>query len=141
MKTHVHLLLWPSVDDVIPAFMQWLESSHARVWHARRGTKGTGAVFQSRYGLVMVENEFQYYATLIYVERNALEANYVELADAWPWGSAWQGDDEHRPFDSDAPPFPRFPNWLDCLNAMRPRSELALAPFAPRKGRKGQTRT
>jgi REP-associated tyrosine transposase len=140
MRTHVHLMLWPSADHAIPGFMQWLESGHARIWHSRRGTKGTGAVFQSRYGLVMVENDFQYYATLLYVERNALEAGYVELADAWPWSSAWQGDDEHPPFGSDPPPLPRYPNWLECLNARRPRSKLALAPFEPGRCRKGQTR-
>ena len=140
MKTHVHLVLWPKVDNTIPGFMQWLESAHARVWHSRRGTKGTGAVFQSRYGLVVVENDFQYFATLLYVERNALEANYVDLADAWPWCSAWEGNEERPPFESDAPPKPRFPNWLECLNAKRPRAELALAPFASRRRRKGQTR-
>ena len=140
MKTHVHLVLWPKIDDTIPYFMQWLEGEHARIWHTRRGTKGTGAVFQSRYGLQMVRNDFQYYATLLYVERNALEANYVHLADAWPWCSAWQGDEERPPFESDPAPLPRLPNWLECLNEKRRRAELALAPFASSRSRKGQTR-
>lgn len=139
MRTHIHLVLWPSMDDVIPDFMQWLTSAHARVWHSRRGTTGTGAVFQSRYGLVMIKNDFQYFDTLLYVERNALDANYVHLADAWPWCSAWQGDHEHPPFDSDPGPLPRFPNWLECLNAPKQRTETALAPFASPRRRQGQT--
>jgi putative transposase len=116
MKTHVHLMLWPLQDDAIPSFMQWLTSAHARIWHSRRGSQGTGAVFQSRYGLVRIRDDRQYIAALRYIERNALVANYVELADAWPWCSAWQGDELGQPFESDPGPVPRLPNWLDVLN-------------------------
>jgi putative transposase len=139
MRTHIHLVLWPREDNVVPWFMQWLTGVYARVWHSRRGTGGTGAVFQSRYGLTTVENDFQYFATLLYVERNPLEANYVSYADEWPWTSACPGDSEHPPFDSDPGPLARWPNWHQCLNAPRRSAKTALAPFAWHRDEPGQT--
>jgi putative transposase len=116
MRTHFHLLLWPSEDEVIPRFMQWLEGEHGRRWHWMRGTQGRGAVFQSRYRCVPIKDALQYFTALRYVERNALAAQYVELADAWPWCSASQGDNFHPPFEVDSGPFERPPNWLYVLN-------------------------
>jgi len=96
--------------------MQWLEGRHAELWHWRRGTRGTGAVFQSRFRAIPLKDDRQYFTALRYVERNALEAGYVELADAWPWSSAWQGDHERAPFDLDSGPLERPSNWLYVLN-------------------------
>ena len=49
MSTHVHFLLWPRRDGDLIRFMHWLTSTHAKRFHQRRGSVGTGAVYQSRY--------------------------------------------------------------------------------------------
>jgi putative transposase len=117
MRTHWHFLLWPQDDDSIPRFVQRLTSAHARYWHSVHGSVGTGAVYQSRYRSVRVVDARQYFATLLYIERNALAAAYVDLADAWPWCSAWQGDSWRAPFETDPGPYPRPRDWLNVLNA------------------------
>jgi putative transposase len=118
MRTHFHLVLWPEQDNIIPRFIQQLTGDHARLWHWKRGTQGTGAVFQSRYRCVAVHDERHYFTALRYVEQNALRAGYVELADAWPWCSAWQGDSGRPPFDIDRGPIDRPANWLCILNEL-----------------------
>jgi putative transposase len=116
MKTHVHFLLWPTADNAIPAFMKWLMSTHAAAFHRRRGSVGQGAVYQSRYGCVPVEDARQLFTVWRYVERNALEAGVVSTADEWPWSSAWQGDHMRPPFEVDEGPYERPTNWLQILN-------------------------
>jgi putative transposase len=116
MRTHFHLFLWPFGDGDLVTFMHRLTTTHAMRWHRARGSVGTGAVYQSRYVSVGIEDGRHYFTALRYVERNALEANLVRRAEDWHWCSAWQIASEEPTFVLDDGPYPRPANWLDLLN-------------------------
>jgi len=116
MKTHFHFLLWPKEDDDLPRFMQWLTGTHAQHWHLHRGSRGTGAVYQSRYVSKPICDDRHYFVALRYVERNALEAGLVERAELWPWCSVSERRTNGSRFICDPGPFLRLPFWLDLLN-------------------------
>jgi putative transposase len=96
--------------------MKWLTSTHAMRFHRRYGTKGTGAVYQSRYVSKPIGDARHFFTALRYVERNALEAGWVARAEAWPWCSAWTGERSNDFFVADDGPFTRPENWLEILN-------------------------
>ena len=58
-----------------------------------------------------VETDDCFYQVIRYVERNALRANLVERAEAWPWSSLrrWEREDPAFPILS-AWPLPRPAN-------------------------------
>jgi putative transposase len=115
MKTHFHFLLWPRRDEDVPRFMKWLTSTHAMRFHRCRGSKGTGAVYQSRYVSKPIGDARHFFTALRYVERNAVQAGTVERAEEWRWCSAWVGDARDF-FVADEGPFRRPANWLEILN-------------------------
>jgi putative transposase len=116
MRTHFHFLLWPRADMALSRFMKWLESTHAMRFHDKRGSRGTGAVYQSRFVARMIPDDRNYYSTLRYVERNPLKAGYVARAEDWPWSSAWHGEGGPMLFNADPPPLPKLHNWSEILN-------------------------
>jgi len=115
LSTHLHFLLYPRNSGDVARFMHWLTSTHAKRFHRRRGTTGTGAVYQSRYFSRGIDEGRKLMTALRYVERNALAAHLVTRAEDWPWGSAWRGDGPPR-FVLDESPLPRPSNWLEILN-------------------------
>jgi hypothetical protein len=96
-------------------FMKWLTETHASRFHWRHDSKGTGAVYQSRYGSRLIRDDRQFFTVLRYIERNALVASYVKRAEDWRWCSAWKGDPADC-FAVDKSPIPRPEKWLDLLN-------------------------
>jgi putative transposase len=116
MRTHFHFLLWPRTDVDMPEFMKWLEGTHTMGFHRTRGSRGTGAVYQSRYVSRLLPDDRNYLIALRYVERNALVAGYVQRAEDWPWCSSWHGEGGPQLFVADASPIPRPPYWTDFLN-------------------------
>ena len=115
LSTHLHFLLWPRYDGDVARFMHWLTCMHAQRFHRRRGSTGTGAVFQSRYFSRGIDEGRKLMTALRYVERNALAARLVTRAEDWPWGSASIGE---APVSLvlDTSPLPRPTNWLEILN-------------------------
>ena len=87
MPNHWHLVLWPSRDGQLSRYMQWVTTTHMRRWHAHRGTRGTGPVYQGRFKSFPIQEDRHCQAVCRYVERNALRANLVERAQDWPWSS------------------------------------------------------
>lgn len=61
-----------------------------------------------------------------YVERNAVRADFVELAEDWQWSSAFArrqpADDRRWLAISDEPPLPR--NWRSWVNKVETEAEL-----------------
>ena len=112
LRTHIHLLLWPASDGDLSRFMHWLTSVHAMQWHQAHGSRGTGAVYQSRYVSVGIGDGRHYFTALRYVERNALSANEVQRAHDWRWCSACA----ESPLIVDPGPYERPANWLELLN-------------------------
>ena len=84
MGNHVHLLL-ETPDGNLGRGMQWLHGAYAQRMNQRHGTKG--ALFESRYGSVMMENDAQLWMTIRYIARNPVEANLCVRAEDYEWSS------------------------------------------------------
>ena len=87
LPNHWHLVLWPRGDGELSEFMRWLRVTHTQRWHAAHHTSGTGSLYQGRFKSFPIQEDEHLLSVLRYVERNALRANWVELAEAWRWCS------------------------------------------------------
>ena len=116
IRTHWHLVVWPSDRTALPRFMHRLTLRDALRWHRNRGTAGTGPVYQGRYKAVPIDSDENLLNALRYVERNALAAGIVGRAEDWRWCSLWRRI-HHRgaPILSDWP-FPVPSDWLVSIN-------------------------
>jgi putative transposase len=72
MPNHWHLLLWPEHDDALSEYMRWLTVTHSQRWHARRGTTGTGAVYQGRFKSFPVQEDQHFLGVCGYVPAQCL---------------------------------------------------------------------
>jgi putative transposase len=88
MPNHWHLVLWPQNDGALSTFMARLTSKHARQWRDARGTRGRGAVYQSRFKAIAVQHDRHFLRLCRYVERNAARARLAARPAEWPWCSA-----------------------------------------------------
>jgi putative transposase len=122
LPNHFHLVLWPHGDGDLSRWMQWLMTSHVRRYH--RHYHGSGHVWQGRFKAFPIQEDEHLWTVLRYVERNALKANLVDRAEAWPWGSAAAVGGGKRAALLDCGPMPRGADWLDWVN--RPQSEAEL---------------
>ncbi len=122
MPNHWHFLLWPDGDDQLPKFMHWLTGTHAGRWRRDTVSQGEGAVYQSRYTAVTVQDQRQLLTVWRYVERNPVEAGLVDEAQDWPWSSAGQLSNPSPDLVLDAPPIVRPADWLSFVN----RREIGL---------------
>ncbi len=134
MPNHWHLVVWPAHDEQLPRFLHRLTMTHAIRWSTARGTRGRGAVYQSRYRSVPVETSTHFLTVCRYVERNALRANLVARAEHWQWSSLWQ-----RCSSCDAIPLGRWPilppsSWVEIVNRPHTESELAALRGAFHRG-------
>lgn len=123
MPTHWHLVLWPENDEALSEYMRWLTVTHTQRWHARRGTAGTGPVYQGRFKSFPVQEDDHLWAVCRYAERNALRANLCTRADLWKWSSAWTGG--VLPVALTAWPVPKPNDWLTLVNEPQSEGELA----------------
>jgi putative transposase len=72
-----------------------------------------------------VETEEYFYQVVRYVERNALRANLVERAEAWPWSSLRRVEREDSAFPIlSAWPLPRPADWMSKVNQPQTEAEL-----------------
>ena len=78
MPNHWHLVLWPPRDSQLSAYMQRLTTAHMRRWHAHRGTRGTGPVYQGRFKSLPIQEDGHLLTVCRCVERNPLRANLVK---------------------------------------------------------------
>lgn len=125
MPSHWHFVLWPERDGDLPAFMQQLTNTHVKRWQEHRHEIGYGHLYQGRYKSFPVQSDEYFYRVVRYVERNALRANLVERAEAWPWSSLSYRYREGLPGQilSDWP-LPRPANWTELVNEPQTESEL-----------------
>ena len=128
MPNHWHLVLWPARDGQLSAYMQWLTTTHMRRWHAHRGTRGTGPVYQGRFKSFPIQEDGHFLTVCRYVERNGLRANLVEHAEDWPWCSLarrrQKGAASGWLIGTDDWPVRPPRNWRAVVN--RPESEAEL---------------
>ena len=117
MPNHWHFVLWPLDVRGLSLFMKRLTGTHAQLLRKCTGTRGRGAVYQSRYKAIAVQDDRHLVLLCQYVERNARRAGLVERAEDWPWCSASPGAaGPNRPVLTPWP-MPKPARWNDLLNA------------------------
>ena len=84
MGNHVHLLI-ETPDANLAKGMQSLHGRYAQTINQRHGTKG--ALFESRYGCVLMENDAQLWMTIRYIARNPVEAGLCARPEEYEWSS------------------------------------------------------
>ena len=105
MPNHWHLVLWPREDGQLSEFLRLLTVTHTQRWHAHYHSAGTGPLYQGRFKSFPIQRDEHFLNACRYVERNAVRANLVQRAEAWPWCSAFE---RHRARASGQP----LPPWL-----------------------------
>ena len=90
MPNHWHFVVRPSTKTQVTDFFRWLTHTHTMRWHAHYHTEGSGHLYQGRFKTFPIEEGEHLLAVLRYVERNALQANLVERAEDWKYGSLWR---------------------------------------------------
>jgi hypothetical protein len=117
-------------------FAHWLTGTHAQRVHARRGTKGRGAIYAHRYGAVPINDDAAFYRVVRYVERNAVRAHLADRVEDWLWSSACARLSTR--LDVARWPVARPSTWTAFLNDEEPALELAdiraRAGFQPADG-------
>ena len=132
MPNHFHAVVWPSADDQMARWTDWLLTTHVRRYRRQYG--GSGHVWQGRYKAFPIEQDDHLLTVLRYVERNALRAQLVGQAEEWPWSSL--ADWLHPPALPwlDAGPLPRPADWLARVNEPQSEAELARLRQSVRRG-------
>ena len=125
MPNHWPFVLWPENDGAPGRFMQRLSVTHVTRWQKNYNTVGCGHVYQGRFESFPVEADEYFYQVMRYAERNALHANLVTKAEAWPLSSVWIdqfGSPEHHAMLS---PWPtsRPRTWLQYVNEPETKAE------------------
>lgn len=133
MPTHFHFVLWPENDDQLSRFMHWLTGAHARTWHARHETAGTGPVYQGRFKSFPIQDGGHFLRVCRYVERNARRAELCERAQDWRWSSLWHRCRNGDPFPLDDWPTAIPANWMEIVN--REESDLSEIRRCVKRGR------
>jgi len=119
MPNHFHFVLWPREGEDLSRWVQWLLTSHVRRYHRVHGTEGR--VWQGRFKHFPIEQDDHLFTVLRYVERNALRANLVSKAEAWPWSSLGRNQISR---DDDWLPTPLPKDWRDLVNQPQTLAEL-----------------
>jgi putative transposase len=137
MPNHWHLVLWPTKDGELTAFVRWLSHTHSMRWHAHYHTGGTGHIYQGRFKSFPIEADEHLLTVLRYVERNALRAGLVARAEGWRWGSLWRrtravGASTELLHDG---PVALPADWLERVNAPQTEAELEAVRRSVGRGR------
>ena len=120
MPNHFHFVCSPTEDGQLSQFMRLMTLTHAKRWHAARGTTGTGCVYQGRFKAFPVQSDNHFLTVCRYVERNALRARLVQRAEIWPWSSLSDRRKNCYSVPQTAWPIPQPPTWLDLVNDVEP---------------------
>lgn len=134
MPNHWHLVASPTAPGALSAFMHRLTTTHARLWHHTKGTTGEGAVYQGRFAAIPIQCDRHFLIVCRYVERNALRASLVTLAEDWPWCSLWRRTHE-GPGWLATWPVERPASWTREVNTHQTLGELEALRKATRLGR------
>jgi putative transposase len=84
MGNHVHLLI-ETPEGNLGRGMQSLHGRYAQRMNQRHGTKG--ALFESRYGCVVMEDDAQLWMAIRYIARNPIDAGLCLHAEEYEWSS------------------------------------------------------
>ena len=125
MPNHFHLVVQPTKDDQLSAFMAWLQMTHSKRWLAFRALTGHGVVYQGRFKAFPIQTDGHFLTVCRYVERNPLRAGLVRQAEDWRWSSLGQRVRNcHGPTLHTWPILPPS-NWTELVNIPSTEPELA----------------
>jgi putative transposase len=122
MPNHFHLVVRPTRNEQMTRFMHWAMTTHAVRYHRAHAT--VGRIWQGRFKAFPVQEDGHLLAVMRYVERNALRAGLVPVAERWPWGSlSWRISDS-EPIPLESPPGGLPDQWAEWVNEPQTSAEL-----------------
>lgn len=137
MPSHYHLVLRPLVDGEMGRFMAWIAGTHTMRSHAQDPTGEMERVYQQRYRSFPIQENEHFLLVCRYVERNALRAKRVELAEQWRWGSLWRWLQRPEPDPALLSPWPlrRHSRWTDRVNECLTKERLDAVRLSAQRGK------
>jgi putative transposase len=123
MPNHWHFLAQPEGNNDLSRFVHWLATTHSRRWNIAHNKCGEGAVYQSRFKAIPVQQGIHLLQVWRYIERNPLRAHLVGRAEEWRWSSL-TGPREQNGLLS-AGPINLPSDWVDLVNLPQSESEVA----------------
>jgi putative transposase len=117
-------------------FLRWVTLTHTQRFHAHYRTSGQGHLYQGRFKSFPIQDDEHFFVVSRYVERNALQANLVQRAENWRWGSLarWLRNPEPSPELLSPWPIARLPNWVDRVNEPLSEKELTRVRWSVKRG-------
>jgi putative transposase len=136
MPNHWHFVVRPKSDTQVTDFFRWLTHTHTMRWHAHYHTEGTGHLYQGRFKTFPIQQDDHLLSVLRYVERNALQANLVERAEDWKYGSLWRSINQDDASKSVLSPWPieKPRTWRAMVNRPQNAKELESIRKCVKKG-------
>lgn len=116
MPNHWHFVVICDRIEEVSNWLHWVTATHALRWNLARGTRGRGAVYQSRFKAVPVQRETSLIRVCRYVERNALRSGLVRSAESWRWGSLYAVCQNCHTIPLAHWPILRPTNWIEIVN-------------------------
>lgn len=124
MPNHWHFVVICDRIEEVSDWLHWLTTTHAIRWNIAHGTRGSGAVYHSRFKAVPIQRETSLARVCRYVERNALRKGLVPAAELWRWGSLYAVCQNCHPIPLERWPIPRPLNWIEIVNHPENEAEL-----------------
>ena len=122
MPNHWHFQIRPEANGDLSRFVHWLGTTHSRRWNIAHKKCGEGAVYQSRFKAVPVQEDVHLFRVWRYIERNALRAHLVARAEDWRWSSLATPREENGILSP--PPIELPDNWIELVNSPQTTSEV-----------------
>jgi putative transposase len=124
MPNHWHFVVLCDRIEDISNWLHWTTGTHAIRWNLFHGTRGRGAVYQSRFKAVPIQTETSLYRVCRYVERNALRSGLVAAAESWEFGSLYASCNNCYAIPLSSWPIVRPSNWIGFVNSPEDHLEL-----------------
>jgi len=134
MPNHWHLVVWPSAEAQLSAYMHWLTVTHTKRWHAAHGSTGLGPIYQGRFKSFPVQEDSHLLTVCRYVERNPLRAGLVSRARDWRWCGLWHRRNVGHSVQITPWPVPLFDGWDHWVHEPHTQAELDALRRSAQKG-------
>jgi putative transposase len=124
MPNHWHFVVICDRIEEVSNWLHWVTGTHAIRWNLARGSRGSGAVYHSRFKAVPIQRERSLIRVCRYVERNGLRAGLVQNAELWQWGSLYAVCNNCHAIPLSKWPILRPGNWIEIVNRPENQAEL-----------------
>lgn len=135
LPNHWHFLVRPDRKEDLSDFFQSVSGTHAKRFHAARGSSGEGHVYQDRFKSFPIEDDGHFLSVARYVERNAKNSGLVDQAEDWRWSGLWRRIHKRDDWLESDWPVPRPENWIERVNQALTGAELAAIRTSIQRGR------